>query len=536
MARFRLPRPGTVAATLPAAGPPRGAAPMPEAARAEAPAGTDGAAASPEGPDRAPASARREASPPPPPPTPAGPQALGAVEGFLGPRRLLGWAHDPAAPPGTILEVVAVLNGQPIARVRTGTAPEGIFPPEEHHRGFVLDLPPGGPVPGDLSSGRLALVAAGASRPFLVRPRAQAQEQAAAGVSLLSQAEAALGRPGLAETLAVFGRPEGFGAAQLAREANAPLLARVLGARRGEAELSPLFFPLGMRSPDGSAVLGRDGHLFLLAGSNGEVARLGAEPAERDRLVAGWIGLMEARRARCEALGIRFLQLVVPEKAAVVPELLPDPDSGGPTPFLAALEAAVAARPALAACYVSGLEAMRAAGGTAMVRRLDTHPSAAGMHVLARAVLQRLGEDPPDLSDRFVRPRMVLGDLGARFLPEPFLEPLPLVPERAWAGFGAEPEVLARHVPAHGGHLGRHESCRTENAPSPRTVLVFGNSASDFTDKQQGGLSGWLARWFRGYRFHWAGEVDWALAEQSPRPDILLCQTVERFMGRVPAA
>jgi hypothetical protein len=519
---------------------------------------------------------------PPAPETGGGP--CGAVEGFLDPRCLFGWAADPALPPGGgALEIHALLRGEVLARTRTGTGRPGLFAEALAPHGFVLDLP-APPQPGDLAAGRLvlAVVRAGRQVPLPLRPRVVAQEQAAGGLALLARAEATLGPVGLADTLAAFGRPEGFGAARAAAEANRPLHEQVLNAEPDPARTSALRFPLGLRSADGGAVLGRHGHLFLLAGSNGEVARLGAHPAEREALVAAWLALIEVRRARCAAAGLRFVQLVVPEKSSLAPELLPDPAQGGPSPFLAALEAAIAARPELAACTVSGLAAMRAAaaaaaearegegpaedderaarrrarreagrgpgrpdraggGGAvppamaALLRPLDTHPSARGMHVLARAVLERLGEAPRDLGRRFGPARLATGDLARRFFAEPAYEVAHLAPPEAVRRFGGRPEVLERFAPPDGTHIGRWERCRTEGAPCPAGAVMFGNSVGGpVAGAGQNTVSAWLARWFARYAFHWRPELDWAEVEREPRPGVVICQTVERFMGRVP--
>jgi hypothetical protein len=337
----------------------------------------------------------------------------------------------------------------------------------------------------------------------------------------------------------VLGRPEGFGAARLAAAANAALSQDLRGRLARDVALSAVRFPVGLRSDNGQVVLGRDGHLFLLVGSNGEVSRLGAEAAERARLVAAWLDLIEARRARCAAEGRRFLQLIVPEKASLVPELLPDPSGGGPSPFLLALEAEIAARPQLAACTISGLGVLReaaAAAGvrlSAMVRRLDSHPSPLGMHSLAVAVLRRLGEAPPDLATGFGPPRLAAGDLSAQFLAAPMFEDVPHVLPRSLRQFGVEPRLVDSHVPAEGGHVGRWERSLARGAPSAGRMLAFGNSVCGSVTAGQALLSGWLARWFAGYAFHWQPALVGAVVA-TERPDVVLCQTVERFMGRVP--
>ncbi|MCV5277541.1 hypothetical protein OFC49_43085, partial [Escherichia coli] len=75
------------------------------------------------------------------------------------------------------------------------------------------------------------------------------------------------------------------------------------------------------------------------------------------------------------------------------------------------------------------------------------------------------------------------------------------------------------------------EQCRAAGAPSRKRLLVLGNSVTGTVEGRQNQLGGWLARWFAEYHFHWQPAVDWEEVA-ALRPDILLCQTVERFMGR----
>jgi hypothetical protein len=64
---------------------------------------------------------------------------------------------------------------------------------------------------------------------------------------------------------------------------------------------------------------------------------------------------------------------------------------------------------------------------------------------------------------------------------------------------------------------------------------MFGNSVGGpVAGAGQNTVSAWLARWFARYAFHWRPELDWAEVEREPRPGVVICQTVERFMGRVP--
>ena len=108
-------------------------------------------------------------------------------------------------------------------------------------------------------------------------------------------------------------------------------------------QVSGLFFRTGIVSSDQAAMIGRDGHLFLIEGSN-QVLEHFAQPygnAASAALAEQWLALIKARQSAIAAVGARFIQIVIPDKIAITRELL-DGSLSYPSATLAALEARAA--------------------------------------------------------------------------------------------------------------------------------------------------------------------------------------------------
>jgi len=148
---------------------------------------------------------------------------------------------------------------------------------------------------------------------------------------------------------------------------------------------------VGEISDDRSAVVGRDGWCFIYEGSNNYrgayhdtgLASLGDE----------WARLIEQRQRICDSLGIKFLQLVVPNKATLMPENFPEPLGEGITTVLQRLlEAAPNAN------LICPVETMRKLDvRDAIFRRNDSHLTVAGNALLAELMLDAVGMAPIDV-------------------------------------------------------------------------------------------------------------------------------------------
>jgi hypothetical protein len=247
-----------------------------------------------------------------------------------------------------------------------------------------------------------------------------------------------------------------------------------------------------------------------------------------------WAGLFRARREALHGRGVRYLQMIVPEKSSLLPDLFPLPIPS-PTPIMSALQARIAAAPALDAAYVDCLGALRASGRPREAfRQLDSHMRVQGNVVLFTALLRALGhheEIAVDLARHAVFP----SDLGGNFPGLPLREVLSFPRPNQFAEQEAALETLEFHRPEEPGkHLGSRCVWRNPAAPLDLRVVVFGNSFFE-RGAHATCLSWWGARWFREFHFLWAPEVDYAYVDRV-RPDVVVGQTIERFLPVPPAA
>ena len=278
--------------------------------------------------------------------------------------------------------------------------------------------------------------------------------------------------------------------------------------------------------------IGRDGWLFLVGGRNRAATQYRRNPAWWWRL-RRWRQIIEARAAGCERLGVRFLQVVAPEKLTIMPDRcakkLVDA-SLSPAVRLAKL---MVVSPA-ASSYVDLVEPLRLrAGSEDLFFRTDTHWNYEGCFVAYAQVCSALGVAPRhDLLERpsqeFEQPM----NLGGKFkppLPERFrLHGTMQDSRRTWVN-----DTASNFFAKRGKASVRASQAVYDNAsPSadPRHVLIFGDSFSHFDPIL---LTGMLAETFRRVHFVWSSSLDWPFVERVA-PDILVCEIAERFLKRIP--
>jgi len=296
-----------------------------------------------------------------------------------------------------------------------------------------------------------------------------------------------------------------------------------------ERLLSTLTFKAGMRSPDLTAGLGRDGTLFLLGGSN-HVEEQFAVPygdPTAERVAEAWAGFVRRRSEFALSIGAAFVQTVVPEKLSVMRELW-DGKPSAPAAILHAFEAMIAASD-LSDCYVSGLASVARLPLGTPFRKIDSHFSPRGAQAVFADICAKLGL-PSVGSPVFDQPILLDGDLSRRFFGHDMYE-AGLQAAEPWFRSGIH-GIESVMPPT--GYIGRRMVFRNEHAPIRKKVLLFGNSFAD-NPPFQGSLSYWFSTWFEEYHFVFAPSLDADYARKIS-PDILICQTVERFMPELPAS
>ncbi len=283
--------------------------------------------------------------------------------------------------------------------------------------------------------------------------------------------------------------------------------------------------PVGQRSDDGIAIVGREGWLFLCGGTNANLGQyVGAAPMEAGWL-DGWREVLLRREAELRALGVAAATIVVPDKLAVYEQHYPEPlEKVGPRPIERLL-----ASGDLPLLYP--LAELRAAAAREHVYlRTDTHLTFRGNELLFAALCEPLGiEAAPDLTGLATRPYVAAGDLGVKF--EPQVVEVIDAPSTLHNARIAQDNREA--IAETGGHVGTRRVYVNEAAPDPRTAVLFGDSFGFGAEHYQG-LSWFLGQVFRETHFLWI-PFGWDPGYvRATGAEVVVIQGAERFAARVP--
>ena len=304
-----------------------------------------------------------------------------------------------------------------------------------------------------------------------------------------------------------------------------PIISSDFACHRGEAELSSIELAVGVCSPNREMVVGRSGYFFVFEGANNVATQYLKAPVEVEETASAWADLIGNRRERVAAAGAQFLQIVIPEKSSLIPEMAPYPASNG-TPLMRRLSNLIAGRQDCidARLLFEGDKVSSAFGKT------DFHLSPEGSARVFCAALTALGLDAPLIE--FGEPQVWKSDIPDYFNGLHFYNRMAFPSSPQIYGYGqalTESEVVDVE-----GHIGTRRVWKNSTAPVKKRVLAFGNSFFE-----RGGspacLSWWFARWFEDFQFHWSPRLEDADVEAF-RPDIVICQTIERFLIEVPVA
>lgn len=302
-------------------------------------------------------------------------------------------------------------------------------------------------------------------------------------------------------------------------------IAEFLDAVAATSYTESVIIERGTVSQDSEVTIGRDGFLFLLGGSN-------AVLQQYDRpfdaiLAARWIELIRKREDYCTSRGIKFCQMIVPEKQSVIPEFYPIPLEA-PTKLFAAIELELYAEPFFANCQQT-LRDLFVLGGLHPYRKIDSHLSYFGAESLIRRLMHTV-EIQPEIFAQTLVEEWQTGDLGGKFFQGNMKECV-LMPTEDWEFSHEAPTLIHAHAPDVG-HTGTVLDWQAHKAVSNQTVLIFGNSMFE-----RGGnpltLSWWLSRIFARTRFVWSSSLEEEHVDDLS-PDLIICQTVERFLPTLP--
>jgi hypothetical protein len=312
----------------------------------------------------------------------------------------------------------------------------------------------------------------------------------------------------------------------------------------------------GTESPDHSAVAGRDGYVFLFKGSN-EVASLYAEDiasAVVQRRTLAWRSLFQKRWDLLSSLNIVYVQMIIPEKSTVLIDQTPS-GLGPLTATLAALEKSIilgadsthkiSAAEGFYRSLVPFLRDQEIIGSEPYLRT-ESHFSQNGALIVFMDFLSQLANLMPDQAGAIshvltglseVKPYPgrsdpFSGDLADRFLGPALRETCAILNLESLDLAGTEIKCEILSPGKEGGHTGYHAVWRNAKAPLELRVFAFANSFFERGSAPRG-LSWWFKHFFSEFHFCWSAEL---VLEEVDRyhPDVVVCQTVERFLPIVP--
>lgn len=326
-------------------------------------------------------------------------------------------------------------------------------------------------------------------------------------------------------------------------------ITRIFSSNSERDQLTPLLVRPGKISPDQSAIIGLQGFIFLFRGSNNLIeayadrtySALGNDQAAR------WLDLFSTRNRLLREEGVKYyIQCIIPEKSSVITSYAPL--ALGPiTPLLRRIEEALSISNSDAldqSFYVSALEVLRSEGREETFMKTDSHLSVDGAKKLIRAILTRLATFSAEVTQACSEAIHIVdatlpsgdteafsGDLADRFFDAPLFErarKYTLPPRLS----NSTITIRDSSAPADGSHLGTRISWCNSDAPINMRVMIFGNSFFERGGSPMG-LSWWASRLFSDVEFLWSPAIDrerlalW-------KPDLVICQTIERFLGQLP--
>ncbi|MBN9464761.1 hypothetical protein [Brevundimonas sp.] len=294
-------------------------------------------------------------------------------------------------------------------------------------------------------------------------------------------------------------------------------------------EMSPCLMPVGHRSPGNLAVVGRQGHIFLLDGTNHLMSQyLAAESDPQiESLANEWVTCLTKRNKILKEKGIAFRQIIIPEKSTVLSDLYPI-NIDGPTAQFSLIEKKLA-RLKDGDFYIPVRKHLSKHEDRARIySTVDTHFSPLGCYLTHKLIMASLGVTVGSVP--FNRRVVGMGDVGSRF-PAAHLCSVDYYPDLSHLeGDVVDPDRI--ELVESSRQIGMRIVYANPGAPVQKKVVAFANSFFEL-GLEANRISWWMSRWFSEFHFIWSPEIDFDYVEKV-NPDIVIGQTIERFLVRSP--
>lgn len=299
--------------------------------------------------------------------------------------------------------------------------------------------------------------------------------------------------------------------------------------RKNSGGMSYLTVPQGIVSSDGQCVIGAEGHVFLVGGSNNVEAlyETDGDIEKTQQAQKQWYALLVHREFMLKKLACRYVQIIIPEKTTALAHLFPGRLTT-PSVMLRALEQAVTVDSTLSASYMSIVDLFRDSRASDFYKRTDTHLQPLGVFTIFKSFCKKYINYDFDIPS-FDRLLVMGSDMGYRFFGSSVVE---LVWECEVPNICLSRQLIEQVEAAPGKHIGQRSVWRNPDAPLRQKIIAFGNSffGSCF---DQGCLGWWFSNFFAEFHLIWSPAVDYDYVAIH-KPDLVICQTAERFMTIVP--
>ncbi len=285
--------------------------------------------------------------------------------------------------------------------------------------------------------------------------------------------------------------------------------------------------------------IGKHGWLFLLKGSNNSIDYYRTPNLFNKNLINGWKMLLKKRIEYFSRKNIKYVHLFVPNKLTVYPEYfngeLPFYDH---TPLLKfSGELSQQGETELFKQVIDPTNYFKELKKTHMLFwKTDTHWTFYGVFGAYQLICAILGITPNnELLHRPQTTGRLVMDEGGKLTP-PIEEEVSFfnVLKNAKRTYANEliqyKENNSLEITRGDLHIGSNVVFQNEAASSSKTVVLFGDSFSEYRPNY---LTGTVAETFREVHFVWSTSIDFQYV-QRVKPDIVITEIVERFMPRVP--
>lgn len=279
----------------------------------------------------------------------------------------------------------------------------------------------------------------------------------------------------------------------------------------------------GVLSPQGVAVAGADGYLFIGDGSNRWERQYRGDLTIDPSWLASWRSCFEARQAEANQRGLQLWNFVAPEKQVIYADKRWP--QGGVIGDARPLRQLLASLPPSERLIYPQAELTAARAQAPAFSRHNSHWSASGCCAAAAPLLAALGAEVDWSTLRFAyRSLEEPQDLTRHLFDPPPAEPA------GWIALAGD--LVFDHRPSEPGASFTGSSYGLHNAAASdlRSVIVFGDSYA-----YDAGLTGVLSAVFTRVTFVWSKAVDWdrVAAEQA---DLVVWESAERFLTIVSQA